>query len=141
MTWKYQDLATSLYVEDVDRSIDFYTKTLGFKRGEVMLGEDGKTSIVAQLWWGDKAFNAVRASEVPSDADYIRQHRKAPLGRGVVLTAVTKDLEAYHKSLKGKEGIEILCSPEDTPWGARVMDVRDINGYTWSFIEPPPGEK
>ena len=129
------DLVTNLYVKDVAKSVAFYTKAMGFKRGQLWKSQDGKTHVFAEIRVGDRSFGIVSAKAVPNDAAYLRDHKKGPLGRGVVLGVNTKSVDRAYASLKGKKGVKILSKPEDTPWGMRVMDVRDANGYTWSYTE------
>jgi len=132
---KMPDFVTNLYVKDVSKSLDFYTRTMGFRKGELWTGEDGKTPIFVELRVGTQSFGIVSTKIVPNDAAYLRDHKKRPVGRGVVLGVSTPNVNRIYASLKGKKGVKILSKPEDSPWGFRVMDVRDANGYTWSFTE------
>jgi len=134
---KMPDFVTNLYVKDVAKSVKFYTSVMGFRKGNQWTGEDGKTAVFAEIRVGKEGFGIVGASVVPNDAAYLRDHKKRPLGRGVVLNVSTRDLDRVYASLKGKKGVTILSKPEATPWGFRVMDVRDANGYTWSWSEQP----
>ncbi|HKZ49022.1 MAG TPA: VOC family protein [Thermoplasmata archaeon] len=132
--WKMPELSTNLYVRDVEKSAEFYTNVMGFKLGQTQRDEEGKL-VLAEIRRGSGAFAIVDVRTVPSDAAYLKEHRKGPLGRGVVLGVTATNLDATYASFKGKKGLRVLCKPEDTGMGMRVMDVRDLNGFTWSFIE------
>jgi uncharacterized glyoxalase superfamily protein PhnB len=44
------------------------------------------------------------------------------------------DADAHHERVKAA-GIDVK-SPEDKPYGVRMFDVTDPDGYEWGFMQP-----
>ena len=122
-----------LAVEDVVKSIDFYTNALGFELVET--GEKGDGVIVhATLRYRDVTVHIGSAQR-----GHVRG-AEGPLGRTpndlrgtpVVLYAFTEDVDAFYARAIGAGAIEGF-PPEDMEWGHRVCLFFDADGHAWNF--------
>ena len=105
---------TVLFVTDIDRSVDFYVKQLGFtqKWRFVVEGSAG----VAQV--SRPGLELILESETPDK-----------IGKGVQFISLDqKDLDALRAELEGR-GVEV----KDGVWGYRVMVVTDPDGNAFYF--------
>ncbi len=119
----------TLLVTDVARSVEFYTEVLGFGFSGFW---DGKTREIVDRWTDELApeYAEVFAGENPVGL------RKA----GRIVTAGTaecslevQDVRRIHASAL-RMGFDVP-EPEDQPWNARTLSIRDPDGYLWHFIE------
>ena len=128
-------IAPSLRVNDVQKSLDFYTKTLGFQTSDKMTREDGR---IAHASVG---FDSPLLMLLP--VDYVHtQETKEDLtknmhGVGVELHIGmngSKNLDAFFAEVKAK-GVTVINEPKTEFWGERLFTVRDPDGYTLTFSE------
>jgi len=98
----------SLYVDDVDRAIDFYTNKLGWQKTmDAPMGEGARWVTVAPAA-DQTAFTLALAGSG------MAQDKKAGGFSGVIIE--TDDVFAASDRLK-KLGIEITDGPRNEPWG------------------------
>ena len=117
-----------LIVEDLDRSLDFYTKVLGLKLGH-RSGEYAQldTGVTRIGFYTRPAMAAVVgfAIEPPAEA--------AP---GFELGFKVVDVDAaYAEMLAG--GATPVTPPTIRPWGQRTAYVRDPDGYLIELAQDP----
>ena len=124
----------ALLVTDVARSVEFYTEVLGFGFSGFW---DGENREIVDCWTGESApeYAEVFAGENPVGL------RKA----GRIVTAGTaefslcvQDVQRIYESAL-RMGFDVP-EPEDQPWNARTLSVRDPDGYLWHFIEKKEAE-
>jgi PhnB protein len=118
-----KNIIPTLAVADIDASVRFYTKILGFDIGFTLPGEDGKL-IHASVQRGNSSlmFGRVDASN---------RHDQDPLGRGVVLYATVadnEDIDAYFQRVRDA-GATVVQEPTDQFWGHRDWGITDPDGY------------
>ena len=115
---------TILYVEDVEKTMNFYQNTFNFKQklltpekdyGEINSGE----TIIAF------ANLALVNSNFGSDFQVSRKNNK-PFGLELAFTCPNVD-ELMNKAIKN--GAEMLSEAAQKPWGQRVGYVTDLNGF------------
>ncbi|MCI0706794.1 MAG: VOC family protein [Ignavibacteriae bacterium] len=132
---KQNGIAPSIRVKDMQKSLDFYTKTLGFQTSDKVTRKDGKVAHAAVGF--DSALIML------SPAEYIRtQQTKDDLaknkpGVGVELyigMTASKKLDAFFSEIKGK-GVTVVNEPKTEAWGDRIFTVRDPDGYALTFSE------
>ena len=112
-----------LYPADFDRSVRFYTDTLGL-RVYREYGTGGRvTGVVLFLGGG--------FLELASG-------RRPPEQRGILLWLQVPDVDAEHARLRAG-GVEITEAPADMPWGLREMEVPDPDGTRLRLVEVPEG--
>jgi uncharacterized glyoxalase superfamily protein PhnB len=120
---RLRQISPGLTVNDLTRSIGFYTEGLGFviqDRWE----EDGKLAGV-----GLKAGTA----ELVLTQDDFKKGRDRVKGVGQRLWFyTTQDLDGLAARVKAS-GIVLDQEPSDMPWGARIFMLTDPDGFKLSF--------
>jgi uncharacterized glyoxalase superfamily protein PhnB len=128
-------IAPSIRVKDMQKSLDFYTKTLGFQTSDKLSRKDGK---IAHASVG---FDSTLIMLSP--VEYVRTPQtkedlaKNKLGVGVELYIGmngSKKLDEFFTELKGK-GVIVINEPKTEFWGDRIFTVRDPDGYALTFSE------
>ena len=121
-----QSLGASLTVKDLERSLAWYTKVVGFtvdRRHE----RDGKLMAVS-----------LRAGDVRlliNQDDGAKGWDRAK-GEGISLQITTSsDVDAIAARVK-REGGTIAAEPTDMPWGVRAMRLQDPDGFKFVISQP-----
>ena len=117
-TLRLQELTPSFTVNDLQRSLAFYVEGLGF--------------IVKERWEREGELRGVMLAagrcELGLAQDDWAKGRDRIKGVGFRLYAeTTQDLEAIAERLRA-HGID-SDGPRDSPWGARVLNVTDPDGF------------
>ncbi len=114
-------LQLELFVEDVDRSVAFYTGVLGFD--VLKRKEDGYTALAR----GDALIALNRRSTLaPTHPNHARPGER--LGRGVEIALMVEDVRATYDRVAARDWPR---STELTrqPWGAWDFRILDPDGY------------
>jgi len=107
----------TLFVDDVDRAIDFYTNKLGWEKTmDVDMGENGRWTTVAPK--GEKTSFTLTKSTPDFGAGKVGGHS------GVILEV--DDVYKAHEQLKNK-GVEFTEEPRTESWGGFAM-LKDSEG-------------
>ncbi len=116
----------TLSVEDVRRSIDFYSRTLGFAV-EIDAAPDfalirvgGPAGGTIGLLWSER--------DVPGARTLVADQRAA-----IHVEFSTDDLDGLYDELQ-RRGVTFVEPPHDEPW-ERSMCARDPDGYTVEFAQ------
>ena len=112
-----QPLNTYLAVANVNASIEFLERALGFSRGVVLLGADGQPRY-AEMRHGDAAVMLVPKGDLTT----------ASGGAPGLYTYVSDVDQALAVARAAGAGVS---EAEDRPWGDRVATVTDPDGYRW----------
>ena len=118
--------APVLQVSDLERSVAFYSQTLGFEAG--------------RLWGDPPCFCIVGRGSVTIMLDKGRDGQTVPLNQYWAAYVYVDDVDALHREFS-QAGAEIARGPEDTYYGCRDFDVRDPDGHLIAFgqdLEPGP---
>ncbi|HEU5155304.1 MAG TPA: VOC family protein [Gemmatimonadales bacterium] len=122
---RLRHITPGITVNDLGRSIAFYTEGLGFiikERWE----EEGKLAGV-ELWAG--------AAQLVLTQDDFKKGRDRVKGVGIRLWFYTaQDLDGLAARAKAA-GIVLDQEPSDMPWGARVFMLTDPDGFKISFTK------
>jgi lactoylglutathione lyase len=116
-----------LYVEDLDRAVEFYTATFG-------LAERFKQELYAELDTGETTLSLAQR-------DFVEEHfgvslPQAGLGTSEVGFVVEKaDVDRVYQRAMG-QGVTPVLPPADQPWGQRVSYVRDPDGHLLEICSP-----
>jgi catechol 2,3-dioxygenase-like lactoylglutathione lyase family enzyme len=114
-------ITPSLKTNDLRRTIEFYTATLGFT--------------VQVLWPEDDPSLAILTRDDVRISFFMDAEDAEPVPR---LTGQfwmdVEDVLALHAQLAGK--VEVLWGPEVYHYKRREFAIRDPNGYTLTFSEP-----
>jgi PhnB protein len=123
-------LSPNLMVQDIEKTLEFYTKTLGFEEEFKMPGPDGKT-VYAAVKWKDVSFMFGSASQwLPADALPYR-------GTGVdfyIIGEAEDDIDQYYTRLK-EAGVNMVQDIQDQFWGDRTFTIKDLDGYQLTFAK------
>ena len=122
-TLRLRAFQPSLTVNDLDRSIRFYTDVLGF--------------IVSQRWNDDKGvlrgvMLKAGSCELGLSQDDWAKGRDRQKGVGVRLwTTTAQDVDGLADRIKAKGG-RLTEGPMDQSWGGRSLSVDDPDGFHWT---------
>lgn len=117
-------ISPTLAVKDMKETIDYYTKSLGFKLG--MCFPDASNPEYADL-----SKDGMTLMLIPARNMGIGSGEK--LGVGVNLyMQIDGDIDQYYQEIKGR-GVKIAADIKDEPYGIRDFTVEDINGYSLTF--------
>jgi uncharacterized glyoxalase superfamily protein PhnB len=116
-------LQASLTVGDLEQSVAWYTRALGFLESR-RIERDGKLrGVVVQA-------GAVRLILNQDDGAKGWERSK---GQGMSFQITTgQDIDAMAEQVRAY-GSPLDTEPTDTPWGARVFRVRDPDGFRWTI--------
>ena len=120
--------ATVLFVQDLDRSLAFYRDTLKLP----MQGRD-PNSVTFVL--EGRYFLLLKVSAA---ADLLGVEVSALQSVGaprVLLAAGVDDVDAAYNELMA-QGVTLLRSPIDQPWGLRTAHFADPEGNIWEINQP-----
>ncbi len=114
-----------LRVRDVDLSLSFYTRVLGFEGEGGLPGTDGRT-VFAEAYFGDARVMFSRL------CDY-----RQPLTRGAELYLTLPDhraIEPFYAELVAREVYRVAGLHEEI-WGDRAFTVTDLDGNRLTFAQ------
>lgn len=130
-----QTIAPSIRVKDIERSLDFYTKILGFRTSGWTTRQNGRIAHVSVGF------------DVPllmlSPMEYVRTWRTKEnfvnnkVGIGVefyIGLTGTRSIDTYFGELKAK-GVTVINEPATESWGDRIFTILDPDGYALTFSE------
>jgi uncharacterized glyoxalase superfamily protein PhnB len=129
------NIAPCIKVRDMQKSLDFYTKVLGFMTMDKLTRKNGKIAH-ASVGMDSPAimFSPIDSVRTPQTKLDMKENK---LGVGVrfhfTMTG-TRKLDEYCSELKGK-GIKIMKEPKTEFWGDRTFMVEDPDGYALTFSE------
>lgn len=122
---------TILYVEDVPKTMNFFTEAFGFTQKMVTPEED-----YGELETGETIL--AFASFVLGDANFKEGYRKSKAGAnpfGIELAFTTQDVEDAMQSALNC-GATVLEEVVNKPWGQKVGYLRDPNGFILEICSP-----
>lgn len=127
-TPQFESFSPNLIAADVNKTVEYYTKTLGFnliasvpETGTyhwAMLMRDGITMMFQSL---------------PSLQEDLPQLKISSTGSLVTFYIKVKGLDSLFESLKGKA--DIAVDMRTTFYGAREFAIKDLDGYFLMFAE------
>lgn len=128
MNSKLESLSPNLIADNVNASVDFYTKHLGFnliasvpetgEYGWAMVERDGVTMMFQSL------------KSLQEDMPGLKLDKKGSPGTFFIKM---KGIEEMYESLKGK--VEIALEWRVTFYGMKEFGIKDIDGYYLVFAE------
>jgi catechol 2,3-dioxygenase-like lactoylglutathione lyase family enzyme len=112
-----------VFVTDFDKSLDFYTKTLGME-----IDYTDKTS-----WAQFKSGEDVSLAIEKCDHDHVEQGSKM-VGRFVGVTLMVDNIEDQYNRLVAK-GVEFTGRPEKQHWGGTLAHLKDLDGNVLTLMQ------
>ena len=122
-------LSPTLIVKDMEKSIAFYTQTLGFENTFKMPDPAGNL-VHANLVWKNVHLMLGPTTWLPEELIPYR-------GAGVdfyILVEEDDDIDRYYAMLQEK-GANIVKPIEDQFWGDRTFSLKDPDGYQLTFAK------
>jgi lactoylglutathione lyase len=112
-----------LFVEDMETSIGFYTRVLGF---EVARNEPGD---YASLRNGDVVLGIGPIPKLSEEGGYFtRDIASSRRGLGVEIVLEVEDVNEWHRRVVAS-GHPVSEPPQKRPWGLRDFRIVDPDGY------------
>ena len=108
---------TYLAVANIAASMTFLEQALGFTRGVVLEGPDGRPRY-AEMRHGDSVVMLIHRGEAAT-----------PTGGAAALYAYVPDVDGA--AARAREAGAGVTEPEDQPWGDRAAAITDPDGYRW----------
>lgn len=122
-------LTINLMVADVQRSVDFYSRSFGF---EVITTVPGEHELVfAMIKTGSVS---IMLQSMSSFAESNPEFGKTPIGGTVLLYIDVSEIRILYQKVK-KAGVQIYREMHDTFYGTSEFTVKDCDGYLISFAE------
>lgn len=108
--------SASIFVENYEGTVEFYTQKLGFTVEE----QSQRASVLRA---GD--FRLLVHVDGPA---------AAPPDLAMHLHLWVDDVDGYYQQLL-KRGVDLAEAPQDRPWGMRTFHIEDPNGYEWELMQ------
>lgn len=119
---------TILYVSDVKKTIDFYTRAFGFEPKFVHEGGDYAELDTGGTTLSFSSHNLIKSlGKDPQAANYLKPSFELAFVIDNVAAAVDKAVAA---------GAVLVQAPHDVPWGQTIAYVADINGFLIELCTP-----
>ena len=115
-------LRLELFVKDFEKSIDFYTKVLGFERQQ---GEPSYMPVRS----GSVVIGLGPASKLPKSHYFNPELKQSRRGLGAEIVLEVDDVQQFHQQVKAS-GYQGLITPLRTQsWGLTDFRIADPDGY------------
>ncbi len=123
-----------LYVDDIQKSLDFYHEIVGAEITQLHAEVEGGPLTLAILRIGQ--FTLM----LHPQEEHSEEFTKNKAGLGIHLQIKVDDVDAFYQHCFD-EGAMLAISgePVDQPWGWREFALKDPNGYVWSIYEDKSG--
>ena len=115
-----------LFPTDLDASVTFYTRVLGFVEAD--RGDD-----FVELQSGEMALWLHSDTQI-EDEDFRATLHEHTRGIGLTLNFEVDNVDKYLERTVEKGGAPLEQEPSNTPWGTRKFTIRDPDGYHLSFF-------
>jgi lactoylglutathione lyase len=120
-----------LLARDLERSRDYYTKTLG-----MAMAGGGEDAVVFRTESGGwLILISHHRADALLGADNV-DHGAASTARAYNVAQV-EDVDQAYEDLHSR-GVEFFREPEDHPWGIRTAFFRDPDGHVWEISSDLP---
>lgn len=120
----------SIFVNDQDEALKFYTEQLGFKlHTDTTFGQNMRWLTVCSAEQPDFEFALMQANTDAQKALVGKQAPEVP-----VCCVSTNDCHKTVQELKSR-GVTITSEPEEMPWGVSAL-FQDLYGNTFNIVEP-----
>ncbi|MFQ5709724.1 MAG: glyoxalase superfamily protein [bacterium] len=120
---EFKNTTPMLKTDDIQATVDFYTKVLGFTI-DTLWPEDQPTLCILDRGNVHLMFS--------TDADWDAPGANPTMTGQLVFDV--NDVSKLHKSLEGK--VKVLWGPQVYEYGRREFSIMDPNGYRLVFSEP-----
>jgi len=123
-----------LYVENVLKSLDFYSEIVRAEVKQIHAEHEGAPISLAILRIGD--FTLMLHPQEPHAEDFSGNR----VGIGMHLQLKVDDVDAFYQHCLDQGAIlSVSGEPQDQSWGWREFALKDPDGYVWSVYEDKSG--
>ncbi len=123
-----------LYVDDIQKSLEFYNEIVGAEIAQLHAEREGGPLTLAILKVGN--FSLMLHPQDEQAAEFAN----SKVGLGIHLQLRVEDVDAfYHHCLDEGAMLAVSAEPVDQPWGWREFALKDPNGYVWSIYQDKSG--
>lgn len=138
----------SLYVEDLAKNLECFTRILGFREVERFEAPGGEPLHALLVFGRGPGAAGVSLVAIPAMAghdgydlgEFRANLRRGALGNGVVFDFVVRDVDRYFRGIAAR-GAMIDEAPTDPFWGERTIRVRTPDAYSLAFAQRIPGHR
>ncbi len=133
----YKKLTTNMMVEDVSRTVDFYSDVLGF---EFVMGvpENSREIVTTRQKGQALGFAIAKCGNIEmmfqakqSLAKEVPEFEDMEIGGALTFYIEVQDVRGLHAKLKDK--VTIIKDMQTTFYGKQEFYIRDCNGYILTF--------
>jgi len=125
-----------LYVDDVDKSIDFYQEIVGAEISQLHAEHEGGPLTLAILRLG--GFSLMLHPQGPHAEEFANQR----IGLGIHLQLRVDDVDAFYQHCLDEGALlSVSGEPIEQAWGWREFALKDPDGYVWSVYQDKTGGK
>lgn len=136
-------ITTNLMVNDVNKTIDYYVKNLGFK---FALGVDHDKNVKlvqldqTQLVWAiiKKSSVEIMLQQQDNLIDEVPEFKGRTVGGTFTLYISMNNTQSFYEQIKHK--VEIFKELHKTFYGAYEFAIKDLNGYILYFSQQQEGD-
>jgi uncharacterized glyoxalase superfamily protein PhnB len=128
----FRKLTPNLVVSDISKSLDFYTRVLGFTLG--MHVPDNPPYVFAAVTAGPVEIFLNDRAEVAKDMPDLAKREP-----NLCLYIEVDDVDGLHAKLMGAEAASVLKPPHTQFYGMREFVVRDPDGHLLMFAQRVQG--
>lgn len=125
----------SLWVQDIDAALAFYTDIMGFEpRDDIQLGDDFRWCTISHPSQPELHVHLTTPSKPLSD-DLIAAMQRAQAEGG--MPGIGLNVDDCHKTYAelSAKGVEFLQEPQERPYGVEAL-MRDNSGNWMVLVEP-----
>jgi uncharacterized glyoxalase superfamily protein PhnB len=135
----YKKLTTNMMVEDVSRTVDFYSEVLGF---ELVMGvpENSQEIVTTKQKGQALGFAIMKCGNIEmmfqtkqSLAKEVPEFSSMDIGGSLTFYIEVQDVRGLYAKLKDK--VTIVKDMQKTFYGMQEFYIRDCNGYILTFAE------
>lgn len=119
---KVSQIVLELMVSDVDETVRFYKKTLGFLL--VANEKENGKAYWAKVQKGDFVLTFKEEVRLKKEVDYLKNH---DISASTAICLIVDDLEGFYEIVKRQ--CDLLDHPHITPCGSSQFSMLDNNGY------------
>ena len=123
-----------LYVDDVQKSLEFYNEIMGAQIAQLHAEVEGGPLTLAILKVGE--FSLMLHPQEEHAQEFVNNK----LGVGIHLQLRVDDVDAFHQHCLDEGAmLSISGEPTDQAWGWREFALKDPNGFVWSVYQDKSG--
>lgn len=123
-----------MYVNDVVKSLEFYSEVVGATVAQVHAEQEGGAISLAILRIGD--FTIMLSPQDPHATEFTNTR----VGVGIHLQLRVDDIDAFYQHCLDEGAmLSVSGEPTDQSWGWREFALKDPDGFIWSIYQDKSG--